>query len=219
MTTFSILIVDDDVQFGRLVNRVVSNMGHTVEQISSSREIMQRYAEFAPDVIFLDIFMPDLDGLEIAKWLSEQNFSGKLIFMTGHDPAFLTAAKGVVEDRITASIATLEKPARIEEIRAVLEGPQSSASIPIPEDQSIVTLDERRNHTRMKTLKAATIIYQFESCTMKCIILDISETGARLKPAEPVHLPGTFRLVIDHGASFNCKVVRRMDDQMGVQFV
>lgn len=219
MTTFSILIVDDDVQFGRLVNRVVSNMGHTVEQISSSREIMQRYAEFAPDVIFLDIFMPDLDGLEIAKWLSEQNFSGKLIFMTGHDPAFLTAAKGVVEDRITASIVTLEKPARIEEIRAVLEGPQSSASIPIPEDQSIVTLDERRNHTRMKTLKAATIIYQFESCTMKCIILDISETGARLKPAEPVHLPGTFRLVIDHGASFNCKVVRRMDDQMGVQFV
>jgi len=219
MTTFSILIVDDDVQFGRLVNRVVSNMGHTVEQISSSREIMQRYAEFAPDVIFLDIFMPDLDGLEIAKWLSEQNFSGKLIFMTGHDPAFLTAAKGVVEDRITASIVTLEKPARIEEIRAVLEGPQSSASIPIPEDQSIVTLDERRNHTRMKTLKAATIIYQFESCTMKCIILDISETGARLKPAEPVHLPGTFRLVIDHGASFNCKVVRRMDDQMGVRFV
>ena len=50
-------------------------------------------------------------------------------------------------------------------------------------------------------------------------ILDISDTGARLKPAEPVHLPGTFRLVIDHGASFDCKVVRRMDDQMGVQFV
>lgn len=219
MENLSILVVDDDVQFGRLINRVVSNMGHTVEQISSSREIMQRYADFAPDVIFLDIFMPDLDGLEIAKWLSDQQFGGRLIFMTGHDPAFLTAAKTTVEDRIAGSIATLEKPARIEEIRAVLDGPQASASVPAPEEQPISGSDERRKNGRMRTLKAATIIYQFESCTMKCIILDISETGARLKPAEPVHLPGTFRLVIDHGASFNCKVVRRMDDQMGVQFV
>jgi CheY-like chemotaxis protein len=219
MENLSILIVDDDVQFGRLVNRVVSKMGHTVEQIVSSREIMQRYVQFSPDVIFLDIFMPDLDGLEIAKWLTEQNFAGRLIFMTGHDPAFLTAAKTVVEDRISAAIATLEKPARIEEIRAVLEGPQASASIPAPAEPAIAASNERRNNARMKTLKAATIIYQFESCTMKCIILDISETGARLKPAEPVHLPGTFRLALDHGASFNCKVVRRMDDQMGVQFV
>ena len=64
MEKLSIQIVDDDVQFGRLVNRVVSDMGHTVEQISSSREIMQRYADFAPDVIFLDIFMPDQDPLD-----------------------------------------------------------------------------------------------------------------------------------------------------------
>ena len=218
MENLSILIVDDDVQFGRLVNRVVTKMGHTVEQIVSSREIMQRYASFSPDVIFLDIFMPDLDGLEIAKWLTEQNFSGRLIFMTGHDPAFLTAAKTVVEDRISAAIATLEKPARIEEIRAVLEGPKEHVSAPAPAEPAIAAANERRRNARMKTLKAATIVYQFDSCTMKCIILDISDTGARLKPAESIHLPGTFRLVLDHGASFDCKVVRRMDDQLGVQF-
>ena len=219
MTSLSILIVDDDVQFGRLVNRVVSDMGHKVEQISSSREIMQRYAECAPDVIFLDIFMPELDGVEIAKWLSEQGFGGRLIFMTGHDPAFLTAAKGVVEDRIAASIATLEKPARVAEIRSALEEPQSGTPAPAPAEPAIATGNERRREQRMRTLKAATIVYQFDSCTMKCIILDISESGARLKPAEPIHLPNTFRLVIDHGASFNCKVVRRMEDQLGVEFV
>jgi DNA-binding response OmpR family regulator len=198
LSVHSILIVDDDVEFGRLVERVVSGMGHIVEQISRPREIMDRYDKFAPDIIFLDIFMPDMDGIEVANWLAEKRFNGKLVFMTARDPTFLSAAYAAAE-RIEADIATLEKPARVNEIRALV--------------------NEQRVISRQMILKAATIVYQNDSCTMNCTILDLSENGAKLKPTDVTLLPQTFRLMVADGPSYDCEEVRRTHDQIAVRFV
>ena len=119
VSVYTILIVDDDVQFGRLIKRVLSGMGHIVEQISNPHEIFDRYKKLAPDIIFLDIFMPDIDGIDVAKWLIEKGFNGKLVFMTGHDPTFLAAARAVAM-RGEAHVVTLEKPARVDQIRELL---------------------------------------------------------------------------------------------------
>ena len=116
MSVYSIVIVDDEVEFGRLIKRVVSSMGHIAEQISSPREFMHRYEKLAPDIIFLDIFMPDFNGMDVARWLVERGFNGKLVFITGCGPAFLDAARAVAW-RSKAEIATLEKPARVDQIR------------------------------------------------------------------------------------------------------
>ena len=120
MSVYSILIVDDDVGFGSLVKRVLSDMGHNVEQISDPREIMDCYDKRTPDIIFLDIFMPDLDGIEVANWLIEKRFNGKLVFMTGRDPTFLAAARAAALHG-EAHVVTLEKPARIDRIRELLK--------------------------------------------------------------------------------------------------
>lgn len=122
MSAYSILIVDDDVQFGRFVKRAMSSMGHIVEQISRSREIFGCYDVFAPDFIFLDIFMPDFDGIEVSNWLSKKHFNGTLVFMSGYDPVYLTAARTFAQRRSKAKVATLEKPARAEKIRELLRG-------------------------------------------------------------------------------------------------
>ncbi len=120
MSVHSILIVDDDVEFGKHVKRVLSGLGHNVEQISNPREIMDCYDKLTPDIIFLDIFMPDLDGIEVANWLIEKRFNGKLVFMTGRDPTFLAAARAAAL-RGEAHVVTLEKPARADRIRALLK--------------------------------------------------------------------------------------------------
>lgn len=122
MAAYSILIVDDDVRFGRCAKRAMSCMGHIVEQFSRSCEILDRHDIFAPDFIFLDIFMPDFDGIEVSNWLSEKRFSGTLVFMSGFDPAYLTAARTFAQRRSKAKVATLEKPARVEEFLELLRG-------------------------------------------------------------------------------------------------
>ncbi len=120
MTAQSILIVDDDVQFGRLVKRIVSRMGHTAEQISRPRDIIDRYDTIAPDTIFVDIFMLDFDGIDVANWLSKRKFNGKIVFMTGRDSSYLERARKVMEDGGDANVATLEKPFRVNEVRDLL---------------------------------------------------------------------------------------------------
>ena len=120
MSVYSILIVDDDVEFGRFVKRAISGMGHIVEDFPNPREFMRRYDKLAPDIIFLDIFMPDMNGIEVTKWLSEKRFNGKLVLMTGRDPSVLSVAQLIAEQRSEAKVATLEKPFRLHEIRELL---------------------------------------------------------------------------------------------------
>lgn len=78
--------------------------------------------------------------------------------------------------------------------------------------------DEKRKGARKKTLKGATISYQDGHCTMTCTIRDLSGTGAMLKPADPVHVPEIFQLILPDGLSYDCRVVRRTRDQLAVRF-
>jgi len=118
----SILVIDDNIQFGTLLTRICAGVGHTVAQVSNPWEIFERYNEQAPDIVFLDIFMPALNGIEVARWLTEKRFNGKLIFMTGYHPDFLSAARLSVEQQTDAVVTTLEKPARVEQILGVIGG-------------------------------------------------------------------------------------------------
>ena len=78
---------------------------------------------------------------------------------------------------------------------------------------------EQRAESRARTIKAGTISYKNESCTMECAILDLSAKGAKLKPRDAMLLPEVFRLRIPYGRTYDCEVVRRWRDQVGVRFL
>lgn len=196
----SIWVVDDDLEFGRLVLRSVSKMGYGVTQISDPREVMQRYDErTAPDVIFLDIFMPHLDGIDVAKRLIAQGFKGKLVFMTGQNAAFLSMARQIVERSSEAHVVELEKPFRVSQIRDILS--------------------EKRTKPRAKFVKSARISDPERRGTMACIVLDLSRNGAKLKPSQMADLPTRFRLLMADAETYDCEVVWREGDQIAVRFV
>jgi CheY-like chemotaxis protein len=117
-----VLVVDDDAAFGRLLRRVVTGAGHDVEAVTNPSDILERYDLFKPDIIFLDLFMPDMDGFEVANWLSDRGFDGKLVFVSGHDPRFSAMARRLAEARGSADVITLGKPIRVNQIRDVLDG-------------------------------------------------------------------------------------------------
>ena len=78
---------------------------------------------------------------------------------------------------------------------------------------------ELRSTSRKKTLREGTIVFRNDSCTMGCAILDLAEGGAKLRPTDVTLLPESFRLIIKHGPSRQCEVVRRTRDQIAVRFI
>ena len=78
---------------------------------------------------------------------------------------------------------------------------------------------QRRRCPRVRVLKAGTIVFRAGNCSMRCRILDISEGGARLAPADMFLCPREFVLKPDIGASRNCEVKWRNATSIGVQFI
>lgn len=79
--------------------------------------------------------------------------------------------------------------------------------------------DERRQHQRARIMRRGKIAYGDGESAMRCFIIDISKTGARLRPAEVSELPDTFQLYIEHDLAIPCEVVYRGEDELGVSFL
>jgi hypothetical protein len=78
--------------------------------------------------------------------------------------------------------------------------------------------ENRRKEARVKTLRRCRIIAGEEASAMRGFIIDLSKSGARLRPADITSLPDHFELEIEHDLRVSCKVVRRSDDELGVSF-
>jgi YesN/AraC family two-component response regulator len=90
-----ILIVDDNHlnrdTLKRLFTRYFSSMA--VEEASDGREAMQKTESFQPDIILMDIRLPDISGLELTERIKITNTNVKVLILTGHHyPEYQEAA-------------------------------------------------------------------------------------------------------------------------------
>lgn len=88
-----------------------------------------------------------------------------------------------------------------------------------PEQISAVASSERRGAPRRRTLQQAEIVYNNNQCVMNGAIFDISDQGAKIRPADIVNAPGRFELRVKYGPSFQCEVVRKSGFYIGVRFL
>jgi hypothetical protein len=78
---------------------------------------------------------------------------------------------------------------------------------------------DRRISPRRRVLKNALIVFQSGYCTLKCHILNMSDTGAQLMPADIMQCPGEFVLRPAIGQQRDCEVVWRKGGVVGVRYV
>ena len=81
-----ILIVDDNVDSADSLAMVLKYDGHETERVYSSRDVLSKALAFKPDVVLLDIGLPDIDGYEIARRLraAPELASVRLVALTGY---------------------------------------------------------------------------------------------------------------------------------------
>jgi two-component system response regulator (stage 0 sporulation protein F) len=80
-----ILIVDDETEIVDFLSRFLNRLGLTAIKANSGEEALKKYSQEKPDFIFLDIQMPDKDGLTILKEIKKIDSAVKIIMITGKD--------------------------------------------------------------------------------------------------------------------------------------
>ena len=78
-----VLIVDDSERTRRIVRAIVGSRNWTVcGEAENGRSGVEKFQELKPDVVLLDLAMPDINGFEAAKWMSAADPTVPLILFT-----------------------------------------------------------------------------------------------------------------------------------------
>ncbi len=124
----TILVVDDELGIRDLLSEILNDEGHHVElaeNAAQAREIRQR---LRPDLVLLDIWMPDTDGVTLLKeWSATGALSMPVIMMSGH----ATIETAVEATKIGAK-AFLEKPITLQKLLKAVESGLSGDAPPAP---------------------------------------------------------------------------------------
>ncbi|GAA0972892.1 response regulator transcription factor [Acrocarpospora macrocephala] len=114
-----VLVVDDEPSIRDLLSEALELNGFTVRTVSCGRAALQEVGRDRPDIVVLDVMLPDIDGFSVARRLREDRCGPPVLFLT---------AKDAVGDRIAGLTAGgddyVTKPFSLEEVvlrlRAIL---------------------------------------------------------------------------------------------------
>lgn len=104
-----VLIYDDEAEFAAYVQEAVEDLGHSVRVATSAAEFAERFSA-ETDLIFLDLFMPDVNGIECIRFLANTGTRALLVLMSGQDPAILNAAREGARANDLTVLDVLKKP-------------------------------------------------------------------------------------------------------------
>ena len=115
----TILVVDDELGIRALLSEILTDEGHTIELAENAAQARASREHNRPDLVLLDIWMPDVDGITLLKeWGSSGQLTMPVIMMSGH---------GTIDTAVEATkygaMAFLEKPITLQKLlRAVEQG-------------------------------------------------------------------------------------------------
>lgn len=122
----NILVVDDEVGIRELLKEVLQDSGYQVTTASSAGEADRRWRVEHPDLVLLDLSLPDRGGLDLIKsWAVDSRLASPVIMLSG----FATIDSAVEATRLGAS-DFLEKPIALQRLLSAVRRGLSSAGAP-----------------------------------------------------------------------------------------
>ncbi len=110
-----ILITDDEINIVKLLKEIFEEDNHDVEIAFNGQQGIEKFKSFAPDITFLDVKMPVLDGVSALEKIKHINSEATVIMVSGHSniPIAVKSIKGGAYD-------FLEKPLSLPQIKVTL---------------------------------------------------------------------------------------------------
>jgi len=175
-----ILIVDDEHSILESLDMFLAEKGHAVHTAASGLEGLEKCGELEPDVLILDIRLPDLNGLEVLDRVQADGCGTKVIMMTAfHDmETTIQAMKRGAYDYIHKPLDADEVEKSVNRALRILEADRESptlAKVKIPEGQEVIIGKSEGMREIFKMIgllcqNRATVLIQGETGTGKELI-------------------------------------------------
>ncbi len=167
-----VLVIDDDEVVGRSFDRVLSNKGYDVSTVLNGKDALSTIEENNYDVVFTDIKMPGMDGLEVTERIKARCPWTPVVVITGYgtqdneEKASVLGANGFVRKPLTPEMiesitlkavndsVTEKKPAPEQEFVAPVPEPEVVAEAEVIQSEAVKSeeLAKPRRNSRIKNV-------------------------------------------------------------------
>ena len=118
--TKKLLIVDDQAGITKVVGLIVRQLGLEFRAVNSPLQATEEFISFQPDILILDMIMPEKDGIDVLNEILLTGIPAKIVLTSGYSDAYLRLAEGVAKFYDSKQVTVLKKPFRRAELVKLL---------------------------------------------------------------------------------------------------
>jgi DNA-binding response OmpR family regulator len=120
VTSGRLLIIDDEPPIAAALERIGKGCGFDVSTTTTAEDFKESFTSARPSVIILDLAVPQVDGIELLRWLGNAGCTATVLIITGFGGKIPESAKLLGEARGLKMGGIIAKPFRVADIRAML---------------------------------------------------------------------------------------------------
>lgn len=115
-----VVIIDDEPAFAEILTKLVRELGYDVT-VSTDARSSYTFELKSSDIVFVDVLMPNISGLQVLQKLAQQKAKSSIVLMSGHLER-LDEAEKLARKLDLNLIGALAKPFRLQDVKDVLLG-------------------------------------------------------------------------------------------------
>ncbi|MBD3612462.1 MAG: EAL domain-containing protein [Hydrogenovibrio crunogenus] len=211
------LIIDDERSIAELICSVAELVNVPCHIVTDATTIKESDLQNI-NLIFLDLWMPDKDGIEVLGWLQQQEYSGCLVLMSGVDSSVLMSAEGLASAYGIKVIGHLNKPFDVKEVQTLIKKAQEISHKDFLEQSSLAM--EEKLMTPPAIQKAldedrVTVFYQPQVDLNTQRVVGFEALVRILSPENDVIYPNRFLSVAEEHGLIHDITSRVVDQALG----
>ena len=115
-----LLLIDDEPALAEFLANAATASGFEPIVTARDDQFRQAFVANRPEMVAIDLGMPGMDGVELTRFLAEQEYRGPVLIVSGFDRRVLESAFRLGETLGLTMVGPVEKPARFEELEELL---------------------------------------------------------------------------------------------------